>query len=167
VHSDIGGGYEQGGLSDITLRWMVAEAEAVGLAFDRERLLTLAEHCAADGSDCVQLHDSLGLGYRILNVLRAIRQPRNPRFYWDSWRRLASGADRGIRLAATVEFGADYLPANLRRWLADHEGTFPAHLVEPITVPRPLPSASPNQQGDGQAGEEFLQPGPTLEAVSG
>jgi uncharacterized protein (DUF2235 family) len=167
VHSDIGGGYEEGGLSDITLRWMVTEAEAVGLAFDRERLRTLAEHCAADGSNCVQLHNSLGLGYRILNVLRAIRQPRNPRFYWDSWRRLASGEDRGIRLAATVEYAADYLPANLRRWLEDHEGKFPARLVEPITPPHPLPPASPDQQGNGQAGEELLQSSPALEGVSG
>ncbi|MEQ9336770.1 MAG: DUF2235 domain-containing protein [Miltoncostaeaceae bacterium] len=32
VHSDVGGGYERDGLSQLTLRWMAAEASAQGLA---------------------------------------------------------------------------------------------------------------------------------------
>lgn len=33
VHSDVGGGYVQTGLSDITLQWMIEEAKAQGLCF--------------------------------------------------------------------------------------------------------------------------------------
>lgn len=35
VHSDVGGGYEDAGLADITLRWMLEKAEQQGLALDR------------------------------------------------------------------------------------------------------------------------------------
>ena len=34
VHSDIGGGYPERGLSDITLDWMIGKAKGAGLAFD-------------------------------------------------------------------------------------------------------------------------------------
>lgn len=34
VHSDIGGGYPECGLSDITLGWMIGKARGVGLVFD-------------------------------------------------------------------------------------------------------------------------------------
>ena len=35
VHSDVGGGYPERGLSDITLDWMIGKAKGVGLAFDK------------------------------------------------------------------------------------------------------------------------------------
>ena len=35
VHSNVGGSYPRAGLSDITLLWMIAKAEACGLAIDR------------------------------------------------------------------------------------------------------------------------------------
>jgi len=43
VHSDIGGGYpeEEAGLSAITLQWMVEEASAAGLHFNKERRATV------------------------------------------------------------------------------------------------------------------------------
>ena len=34
VHSDVGGGYPECGLSDIALNWMIGKARGVGLAFD-------------------------------------------------------------------------------------------------------------------------------------
>jgi uncharacterized protein (DUF2235 family) len=34
VHTNVGGGYEDTGLSDITLHWMAARAKARGLALD-------------------------------------------------------------------------------------------------------------------------------------
>ncbi|MBN0047132.1 DUF2235 domain-containing protein [Streptomyces actuosus] len=40
VHSDVGGGYGQTGLSDIALLWMVAQARRYGLEFDEEVLGT-------------------------------------------------------------------------------------------------------------------------------
>ena len=36
VHSDVGGGYTKGGLSDIALGWMIEGAKEAGLAFDAE-----------------------------------------------------------------------------------------------------------------------------------
>lgn len=36
VHSNVGGGYQDAGLSDTTFLWMKDKAEALGLAFDRE-----------------------------------------------------------------------------------------------------------------------------------
>jgi uncharacterized protein (DUF2235 family) len=41
VHSDIGGGYPETGLSDITLNWMISQAKARGLNFDTT-VLTIA-----------------------------------------------------------------------------------------------------------------------------
>jgi uncharacterized protein (DUF2235 family) len=38
VHSNVGGGYPETGLSDITLRWMVDKAKGCGLAFDEQYL---------------------------------------------------------------------------------------------------------------------------------
>lgn len=41
AHSDIGGGYAECGLSDITLKWMIEKASDAGLIFDQE---VMAEH---------------------------------------------------------------------------------------------------------------------------
>ena len=42
VHADVGGGYKEAGLADIALMWMVGQAEAAGLRFDRDYLEVLA-----------------------------------------------------------------------------------------------------------------------------
>ena len=42
VHADVGGGYRESGLSDIALLWMVEQAEAAGLKFDRDYLKAVA-----------------------------------------------------------------------------------------------------------------------------
>ncbi len=41
-HSNVGGGFEDPGLSDMTLAWMVAKARQSSLTFDRRRLAGLA-----------------------------------------------------------------------------------------------------------------------------
>ncbi|MFI7003241.1 DUF2235 domain-containing protein [Nocardia sp. NPDC050175] len=162
VHSDIGGGYAECGLSDITLRWMVREAESVGLAFDRDRLAELSNTCrAADAVQHMRPHPSLGLGYRILNVVRTLRHPRSTRFYLDSWRQLANGHEQGIRLASLVNEDDEYRPPNLRRWRARFGGMFPEELLEKVSP------VSAHQQGDWEPAEELLQPGPALECVAG
>jgi len=38
VHSDVGGGYPEHGLSDITLDWMIGRAQGTGLKFDSEAM---------------------------------------------------------------------------------------------------------------------------------
>ncbi|MFI1918396.1 DUF2235 domain-containing protein [Nocardia sp. NPDC020380] len=143
VHSDVGGGYADCGLSDITLRWMIAEAEAEGLAFDHDRLAALLSTCPRDSVD---LHNSLSTAYRVLNFLRMLRSPRSMRFYWDSWRKILQPQDQDSYLAATVQNRAGYRPANLRRWADDHPGPVPAELIEPtetpVTVPPPAPTGA-------------------------
>ncbi|MEV6139748.1 hypothetical protein AB0L63_27625 [Nocardia sp. NPDC051990] len=60
--------------------------------------------------------------------LEANRAPRGST--WDSWRRLYTDGDRGVRLASTVHDAADYRPTNLRRWLKDNDGVVPETLIE-------------------------------------
>ncbi|WP_040807015.1 DUF2235 domain-containing protein [Nocardia concava] len=135
VHSDIGGGYADCGLSDITLRWMIAEAEAEGLSFDHDRLDTLLRDCPFDAT---HLHDSLSPAFRVLNLVRLALTWRNPRFYWDSWRKLLQPGDEGSYLASTVPDRKGYRPANIRRWCEDGERPVPPELIEPVELV-PLP----------------------------
>lgn len=67
VHADVGGGYPQAGLSDITLRWMIDKAERYGeLAFGPEPADFRPDPVAKG-------HDSFGAFYKVLDWLR-----RNP-----------------------------------------------------------------------------------------
>ncbi|MEJ7744337.1 MAG: hypothetical protein WKF73_18440 [Nocardioidaceae bacterium] len=43
VHSDVGGGYSDCGLSNTTLLWMTDEAKAAGLVFDEELLASYVD----------------------------------------------------------------------------------------------------------------------------
>ncbi|WP_405497937.1 DUF2235 domain-containing protein [Nocardia sp. NBC_00511] len=141
VHSDVGGGYADCGLSDITLRWMIAQAEAEGLAFDHDRLDTLLSGCTRDA---VQLHDSLSVGFRALNYARALGNPRSPRFYFDSWRKVLQPQDQDSYLSSTVSDGNGYRPRNLRRWRELRPGPIPAALIEPVVLaPIPPPVVDP------------------------
>lgn len=67
VHSDVGGGYPnaKSGLSQISLAWMVTEAATLGLVFDPH---TLAAQF--DPNATVELHDSLSLVYKMINLGR-------------------------------------------------------------------------------------------------
>jgi hypothetical protein len=80
VHSDIGGGYEECGLSDIPLQWMLIKACALGLEFNDEYLLTL---CQPDLN--MQVHNSYSYSYKLLekmgageSVRRIYGYPANP-----------------------------------------------------------------------------------------
>ncbi|MBF6358351.1 DUF2235 domain-containing protein [Nocardia higoensis] len=150
VHSDIGGGYAECGLSDATFRWMVAEARAEGLAFDDGLVECLTGQCAKVREHSM-LHDSLGPGYRVLNLARTLRALRNrrSRFYWDSWRKPVVEGDHGVRLASTVTADQDYRPRNLLRWRVALGGHVPAHLVEPIP-PAPGDAGADGGRGSRQ-----------------
>ncbi|MEU8894220.1 DUF2235 domain-containing protein [Nocardia sp. NPDC048505] len=182
VHSDVGGGYAECGLSDITLRWMVGEAEVEGLAFDRERLDDLSE-CCADKEQHLLRHDSLGPAYVVLNALRTLRgaisrlgprPPVPPRFYWNSWRRMRVTNDHGVLLASTVDTSTGYEPYNLRHWRHDLGGSFPIELIETIpptdasvVTPDTCAESGPDEQRDGQPGEHLFQPDPAREGMAG
>ncbi|MBM3530711.1 MAG: DUF2235 domain-containing protein [Alphaproteobacteria bacterium] len=69
VHSDIGGGYAERGLSDLALEWMVDEATSIPdpIAVDRN-MLALACNCAA-----MQHDERTGLGKAWVKGTREIR----------------------------------------------------------------------------------------------
>jgi hypothetical protein len=56
VHCDVGGGYPETGLSDITLSWMVIKAQSLGLEFDGT---FLAQYSAIDAKHSLDVaHES-------------------------------------------------------------------------------------------------------------
>lgn len=99
VHSDIGGGYPERGLADITMAWMAARARACDLALDPGAL-------APDPFG--ELHDSMSFLYRLLRpYLRHLNQD-------DPMQGLASTAYKRHK-----QFPANYSPENLVEYLRD------------------------------------------------
>ena len=75
VHADVGGGYDEKGLADNTLAWMVSRARLAGLEFDQAYLdaVCTPDHCGA-------LHESRSGPYRLIPALhRPIGRPPPPR----------------------------------------------------------------------------------------
>lgn len=102
AHSNVGGGYENTGLSDLALHWMAAKAEARGLALDarwRSRL---------DPDEFGELRDSRTGIYRLLGrSVRAIGAQK-------------AGFER-VHVAPVTRAERDpakYEPANLKAYLA-------------------------------------------------
>lgn len=62
VHTDVGGGYAEVGLSDIALKWMMAKAKLAGLAFDDEVVRSHPLHESVTGP----LHDSKTGAYAVV-----------------------------------------------------------------------------------------------------
>lgn len=60
VHSDVGGGYKDAGLSNLALKWMLDKARGFGLAFDQRYLREVMA-----GNSKVKLHNSFTKLYRI------------------------------------------------------------------------------------------------------
>lgn len=65
VHADVGGGYRETQLSDMTLKWMIDEAARCGAVFDAD-MLAQVDAATQDFSACVHgvLHNSLTTFYR-------------------------------------------------------------------------------------------------------
>nr|WP_246462012.1 DUF2235 domain-containing protein [Nocardia transvalensis] len=112
-HTDIGGGNADSRLSDPTLRWMVNEAAARGLVFEREPFEKFSESGAFDAS--AQPRNELTVTDRLLNLIGRLLDPQSPYYYPDSWRRLDTGTPNTY-LSNTVVISDDYRPPNLERW---------------------------------------------------
>jgi hypothetical protein len=98
VHSDVGGGYPDRALADITLLWMADRAAEQGLALERRGLVD-PDPPDPDG----MLHDSFKWPYwPLLPQHRRLADPQPPR-----------GC---IGLAPSVGARHDYSPANLRAY---------------------------------------------------
>jgi uncharacterized protein (DUF2235 family) len=73
VHSNVGGGYRDTSISDLTLDWMVRKASECGLQFRRHVVEALRGNAAGI------VHESMTLGYRLFGtIVRKIDEPR-----WD------------------------------------------------------------------------------------
>jgi uncharacterized protein (DUF2235 family) len=87
VHSDIGGGNENIGLSDIALRWMFRSAERAGLPLDDVATSAACSHC--DPATLISVHDfdPIPSPWRIVRwndwVHESVgaREDEKPRFY--------------------------------------------------------------------------------------
>ena len=82
VHSDIGGGYANTGLSDIALKWMIHKSIQCGLEFDENYLMNKA---LINPNVAGTLHDTYKFGYRVMEKLgmqsgvrRLNGDPNNP-----------------------------------------------------------------------------------------
>jgi uncharacterized protein (DUF2235 family) len=110
VHSDIGGGYGDAGLSDITLLWLMSKAAGAGLAMDRGAVpggfrpnVTGRLH-----NSMTRLYSLLGDGERRLPAVR-LRRDGNPMKTYEA-----------VAVTAKRRWDADpsYRPFNLQRYLA-------------------------------------------------
>jgi Uncharacterized alpha/beta hydrolase domain (DUF2235) len=87
VHSDVGGGYAEAGLSDIALNWMIEKAGDAGLHFDQ----------------------------KVIEVRKTYPDPRGKLHNSKTgWYRLTPGSDRHIGLPVEHEGGTDEKKAERR-----------------------------------------------------
>jgi uncharacterized protein (DUF2235 family) len=115
VHSNVGGGYEDTGLSDVALHWMAARAEQRGLALDsrwRDRI---------DPDEFGELRESRTGVYRLLGrAVRGVGVQKNgfERLHHTPFDRMERDP-------------AGYAPENLVAYLRKKEGRRPIDLSEP------------------------------------
>jgi uncharacterized protein (DUF2235 family) len=102
VHSDVGGGYPETAISDITLEWMMEKARSAGLALDP---LALAAHPLSPNPTGV-LHDSRSLPYKFM---RGIDRP------------IDTSGSQFVHPSALARWDADpnYCPKNLLAWFKE------------------------------------------------
>lgn len=154
VHCDVGGGYKEAGLSDITLLWMVDQARRHGLQFDADVLSavgpTLMEpersvdfRVRPDGSG--EVHDSRTGMYRLTSPLHrplggAVNRDGEP------------DGNEFLAVPAKERYDRDtgYQPPELERYLSGQESV----RLEPVLLPdiaAGLPPMPPAAAGSGTA----------------
>ncbi len=145
VHSDVGGGYAETGLSDTALLWMAGEAATEGLVFDETLLLTYL----ASGSSAVR-HESSSLFYRLVDLvirLKIALHLASGAAFQGRRRRLDRPDCLTVRLAQPTadhfRAGEDYAPATLHTWWESSDDF--AGCVEPA-LGLPEPSHEPVRQ---------------------
>lgn len=116
VHSDVGGGYPDPRLADITLLWMADRAAAHGLAFKPEWF----QRTASPGKDRRETGedvrpDALGAKHNSMNLLYRVMKPLD--------RRLEKAPDSHVASSARLRLdteAAKYHPKALKDYLAKH-----------------------------------------------
>lgn len=135
VHSDTGGGYAETGLSDTALLWMTGEATKRGLVFDHQRL----SHYARSGSSPVR-HDSMNLGYRVLNLIGRLRNRRggSPRFKGTTRVLDPKGVVNPRIASSALQHHRDdktYKAPNIEWFIERHEGDVAAVTESVVALP--------------------------------
>ena len=148
VHSNVGGGYPDCGLSDVALEWMMGKAGAIGLEFDEE-YVQMAVTCACDG----ELYDSMSLGYKLFHpfmspafkdgrrVLNAPRAPLDGKPVRTCERVHESVYDRFTRVTSPPR--GPYAPANLPVNLATPAATRIPTIRPLAAIPTTNPVVTP------------------------
>lgn len=109
VHTNVGGGYRDGGLSDLALRWIVRKAQGCGLAFNG-----IDQTMKPDALG--ELRDSMTWYYRLLGEL--VRPIAAPRFDPETRERLSTLETVADSADMRYRKDASYKPENLGAYLA-------------------------------------------------
>jgi uncharacterized protein (DUF2235 family) len=109
VHSNVGGGYPDAGLSDCAFRWMVEKAKECGLAFDEPHLAALI-HADPAG----KLENSLR-GFRLFGA--KVRQVGPPRADEQTGEPIETCEDVHESVHERMKRVPDYRPPNLDDYL--------------------------------------------------
>jgi uncharacterized protein (DUF2235 family) len=124
VHSNVGGGYPDNGLSDLALAWMMARVEAnTGLRFNEEEAMRMVWPCSAS-----TLYHTVR--YRWLNPAREILPSPHVSAVWERIRRLTGR--RSHRRFARVNEGV--------HWSVKERCGWPDALVDKGTAEKYRPS---------------------------
>jgi uncharacterized protein (DUF2235 family) len=109
AHSDVGGGYEDRALSDVTLRWIQEKAKDCGLKLDPKGLPNIEDKNALSS-----FTDSFG------NFLRGLYGLFNQRYYRPVCRTEFGNEDVDTTVRSRVQGDLTYRPRNpgLKEWLA-------------------------------------------------
>ncbi len=94
VHADVGGGYAQTGLADVTLGWMMEKAQALGLEFDKG---VFAKYCPIDPK----------------HGLDAIHESWFPLWGFPTTRQIATGSTIASSVGLRIQYLPAYRPPNL------------------------------------------------------
>lgn len=106
VHSNVGGSYPNTGLSDISLLWMLAKAEACGLVIDRSRVTAINN---PQPNPFGTLYNSQTIWYKLTGL-------------GDYVRPIGQGANESVASTAIARLKnpeSKYQPENLKKFLAD------------------------------------------------
>ncbi|MFF3634414.1 DUF2235 domain-containing protein [Streptomyces sp. NPDC002250] len=125
VHCDVGGGYPETGLSDITLLWMVEQAHRYGLVFDPQTL-SAAGPSVMRPEDAVEFRvrpDVLGEVHCSRNGLFRLAQPLHRAIAGAEDAEGRPDGNEYLALPAMERFDKDtgYRPPALEKYLADRE----------------------------------------------
>ncbi|MFG3206696.1 DUF2235 domain-containing protein [Streptomyces sp. NPDC048192] len=123
VHCDVGGGYQETGLSDITLGWMIDQARKHGLAFDLQALSTAGppDMTPRDSIDFRVQPNILGRLHQSRTGLWRLAEPlhRPIGCAADSDHRLDGNEFLAVQVKERYDKDPAYRPPELVKYLAD------------------------------------------------